>query len=407
VRILLVHNYYQQAGGEDVVFRQDAELLRREGHEVVEYCRSNAEFGEPTLVGTIKIAKGTIWSSDSHRKIRTLLRRDKYDLAHVHNTFVRISPSIYWACHEASVPVVQTLHNYRMFCPNGVCFRNGHVCEECKEHSVLRGIRHACYRDSRAATATVAVMLAVHHWRQTWVQMVDRYIALSEFSRRKFHEAHLPPEKIIVKPNFIYPDPGIGDKPRRYALFVGRLSPEKGLGTLLSAWDRVHRSIPLRIAGDGPLRGELEAQATQRGLSNVSFYGRLESREVMSLMQGARFLVFPSECYENCPTSILEAFACGCPVIASDIGGMQELVDNGRTGLHFRAGRPSDLAEKVEWAWTHSEQTALMEREARGKFERKYTAETSYRTLIEIYRSVTSMPRSVPILPQGGSSEED
>ena len=392
MKIVLVHNFYQQHGGEDINFPKERDLLKRAGHDVVEYCRSNDEVEQFVSIRRLALAKRTIWASDTRREFQQLLLHEKPQIAHIYNTFMMISPSIYWACRDAGVPVVQTLRNYRLSCPAGDFFRDGRVCEECKEHSLLRGVRYGCYRGSRPATATVALMLAVHRWKRTWTRMVDRYIALTEFSCQKFREAGLPPHKLSVRPNFVDPDPGVGGAPREYALFIGRLSREKGLATLLSAWELLPRSIRLRIVGDGPLREELQARVAQRGISSVTFCGRLKHPETIAPMQGARFLVFPSECYENCPTTILEAFACGVPVIASARGGMQELVDNDRTGLLFRAGDPADLAEKVHWAWFNQQRTASMEREARGEYEKKYTAEKSYQFLMEIYRCVAFSP---------------
>jgi len=218
--------------------------------------------------------------------------------------------------------------------------------------------------------------------------MVDRYIALTDFASRKFTEADLPREKLTVKPNFVDPDPGERQGLGDYVLYVGRLSREKGLSTLLSAWQKLQSAGPLRIVGDGPMRERLQAEAAQRGASNVTFVGRLQSGEVMKAIKGARFLVFPSECYENCPTTILEAFACGVPVIASRLGAMLELVDDGRTGLHFHPGDAVDLVEKVSWAWSHPEECRFMGHEARAEYESKYTAEKNYTMLMQIYESL-------------------
>lgn len=406
MKILLVHNYYQQRGGEDVVFEMERDLLRQHGHQVVEYCRSNHELGQLTAIGKLITIKTVIWASDTRAQFRQLLFRESPDIVHVHNTFVMVSPSVYSACQEAGVPVVQTLHNYRMFCPTADFFRDGQICEQCKEHGLFRGVRHGCYHKSRPATATVALMLGVHRWKQTWTQMVDRYIALSEFSRRKFCDGHIPAHKLIVKPNFIHPDPGFGNVPRRHAVFVGRLSPEKGLATLLSAWERMPVAIPLHIIGAGPLEQAVQAHVSDKGLSNVFLHGRLESRQVMSYLQSARFLVVPSECYENCPTTILEAYACGTPAIASDIGAMKEFVDNGRTGLHFRAGDSPHLAKKVIWAWLHREETERMGRQARLEYETKYTAENSYQALMELYQDLISRRLPGPARRQQIVNEE-
>ncbi len=229
MNILFVHNYYQQRGGEDVVFELERDLLRRNGHHVAEYCRNNSELKQLNVLGKIAAVKTTVWAGDSHRDLSSLLKREQYDVVHVHNTFVQISPSIYWACREANVPVVQTLHNYRLFCPSANLARDSHVCRECIENGVWRGVWHGCYRGSRPATAGVALMLLVHRYCGTWMNCVDRYIALSQFSREQFVAAGLPAEKIRIKPNFVDPDPGCRTKALDYAVYIGRLSEEKGV----------------------------------------------------------------------------------------------------------------------------------------------------------------------------------
>ena len=389
MKILLAHNSYQQRGGEDATFEKERDLLRRAGHEVVEYCRSNFEVQQYSMpFGQIALAKNAIWSSHTRSEFRQLLLQQRPQVVHVYNTFTMISPSIYWACRDAGIPVVQTLQNFRLSCPTGDFFRAGKVCEECTQHGLIESLRHGCYRGSRATTATVAAMLAFHRWNQTWTRMVDRYIALTDFACKKFIEAQLPAEKLTVKPNFVHPDPGERQGPGDYALFVGRLSREKGMTTLLSAWERLPKPMLLRIVGDGPMREQLQAEAAARSLSTVMFAGRLPNQEVMQMIRGAKFLIFPSECYENCPTTILEAFACGVPVITSRLGAMAELVADGRTGLHFRANDPADLAEKVSWAWSHDGATASFGHEARAEYESKYMAQKNYEMLMRIYQSV-------------------
>jgi glycosyltransferase involved in cell wall biosynthesis len=386
MKIVMVHNTYQQAGGEDIVSRNDCELLKSHGHEVVEYRRSNDDVEKFVSIRRLALAKQTIWASDTRREFRQLLLRERPDIVHVHNTFVMVSPSIYWACRDARVPVVQTLQNYRLLCPGALFLRDDKVCEECMEHGVWRGVRYGCYRGSRAATAVVAAMLSTHRILGTWSRQIEYYLAPTEFGRRKFIEGGLPAERMLVKPNCVQPDPGEGNGDRSYALFVGRLSPEKGLRTLLAAWASLRVSIPLLIVGDGPLRQELEEYARQHSLASVRFLGRLNGQETMAKMKGARSLVFPSECYEGLPMTVIEAFACGTPVIASNMGAMQELIANGRTGLHFTPGDAEDLAGKAERAWTHPEDMAAMGKQARREFESKYTADSNYEILLGAYQ---------------------
>jgi glycosyltransferase involved in cell wall biosynthesis len=314
------------------------------------------------------------------------LREEKPEIVHVHNTFMMISPSIYSACREANVPVVQTLHNYRLLCPAATLFRKGKVCEECIGGSLWPSVKYGCYRASRLTTAVVATMLTSHRLLGTWERHVTCYVALTEFSRGKFIEGGLPPGKIFVKPNFVSPDPfartGIGD----YALFVGRLSPEKRVTTVLAAWKRLPPSIPMKVIGGGPDRTQLEAQAAESGLTNVQFLGHMPREKTLAAINNARFLVFSSEWYENFPVTIAEAFACCTPVVASNLGAMKEIVSGGRTGLLFSPGDSEDLSQKVEWAWSHPDEMRVMGIEARREYESKYTAEKNYTLLMEIYQ---------------------
>jgi glycosyltransferase involved in cell wall biosynthesis len=391
MKVLLVHNAYQQPGGEDVVFEQERRMLERTGHRVATYYRSNREINERSLVGRLTLVPKVIWSEDTRREFAEILFHQKPQVVHIHNTFTMISPSIYSACREARIPVVQTLHNYRLLCPSATLFRQGHVCEECLDHSLWRGVLHGCYRDSRAATSVVALMLAVHRRRNTWTKDVNYFIALSEFSRREFIQGGIAADQIVVKPNFVHPDPGCGERDGEYALFIGRLSPEKRVHTLLAAWERLRVHIPLFIVGSGPQRMFLETYAKQAGLSDLRFLGQLPREEVMATLKRARCLIFTSEWYENFPVTLAEAFACGVPVVCSRLGAMREIVADGRTGLHFTPGDIEDLAQKAEWVWTHPEQTAEMGKEARREYEAKYTAEKNYSLLMEIYeRAIAS-----------------
>src|ERR1700733_2546032 len=384
---MLVHNRYQQPGGEDVVFRQERELLERAGHSVVTYHRSNWELDDSYIgIKQLALAGRTIWSHDTRAEFSEILRTAKPELIHIHNTFVVISPSIYAACQDAGIPVVQTLHNYRLFCPAATFFRNGKVCEECVEHTLWRSVQHACYRDSRSATAAVALMLEVHRRRKTWTRDVNCYIALTEFARQKCVQGGLPPEKICVKPNFAYPDPGLHKCEGEYVMFAGRLAPKERIEILLKAWSLLKNRIPLVIIGDGAPRKELEAEAARRGLTGITFRGFLTHDETLEAMKRARMLVFSSSWYETFPLTIAEAFACGIPVVCSRIGAMQEMVEDNRTGLNFISGNAEDLAAKVDWAWNNKEQVRAMGHEARREYESKYTAEKNYLILMDIYR---------------------
>jgi glycosyltransferase involved in cell wall biosynthesis len=388
VKVLVVHNRYQHAGGEDVVVEQECHMLRNAGHEVITYLRSNDEIKSFSRLQRLALIPRTVWATDTRREFKALLERERPGIVHVHNTFVMISPSIFSACEEAGIPVVHTLHNYRLMCPTGLFYRDGHVCEECVQMSLWSGIRHGCYHDSGAATAVVAGMIAVHRRLHTWSQPSHFYIALSQFARQKFVDSGLPEERIFVKPNFVHPDPGLPSDREQYAVFAGRLSAEKRVDNLLHAWERSNSHFPLLILGDGPERPGLEEAARHRNLSGIDFKGRVPRAQVIEIVRKARFLVFPSELYENFPVAIVEAFACGTSVVCSRMGAMQEIVSDGSTGLLFAPGQVDDLAEKMDWAWAHPDQMNKMGRQARREYETKYTAETNYQLLMDIYNQV-------------------
>src|SRR5215470_11365333 len=263
MNILVVHNAYQQAGGEDAVVAQEIGLLQRHGHTVTLYKRSNDEIAALPFVQKLGLVTRVVDARDTRVAVCKLIRDLKPDIVHVHNTFAMVSPAVYDACQEANVPIVQTLHNYRLLCPASTLYREGSVCEECVTDSLLRSVQHACYRDSRVMSGAVALMLKTHRSRQTWNQKIDAYIAISRFVKDKFVQSGFPAVKMHVKPNFVDPDPGERTRAGHNALFVGRLSPEKGPTTLLQAWQRFSDPIPLLIVGDGPMRRSLEAEVSR------------------------------------------------------------------------------------------------------------------------------------------------
>lgn len=398
---LIIHNTYQQPGGEDVVVAQETRLLERNGHKVRIYRRSNDELDDLSFSQRLGMIRRIVSASDSKLAVRALLQDFKPDIVHVHNTFAMVSPSVYEACEEAGVPVVQTLHNYRLLCPNSTFYRKGGPCEECVTHSLLRSVRHGCYRDSRLMSGAIALMLQTHRSRQTWSKAIDGYIAISSFVRNKFVQAGFPADQISVKPNFVDLDPGERFHPGDYALFLGRLSPEKGLLSLLQAWERLPAAVPLVIAGDGPMRHCLEAEVSQKRLQGVRFAGRLKRDEAYDAIKKAAFLIVPSVWYEPFGLVIAEAFACGTPVLGAVTGAIPEMVEDHVTGLHFAPGNPDALAQKVAWAWGHLPELAAMGKAARRVYEQRYTADKNYEILMAIYdcaiNTHTRFKRSRPI----------
>lgn len=380
MRILIVHNRYQIRGGEEECYEAEVSLLRDRGHLVDTYEDNNERIA---TLSSSRVGIETVWSPKNYQAIKSKLTEGAYDLVHIHNFFPLISPSVYYAAKSQGVPVVQTLHNYRLLCPNAKFFRNGRICEDCLNQFIpWSGIVHGCYRENRAATSSVVAMMAIHRAMKTWTKMINRYIVLTEFAREKFIQGGLPAEKLIVKPNFV-PDHGLGRGAGQYAIYVGRLSPEKGIELLLSAWKRLENIIPLKIVGDGPLVAQVsEAVKTMPG---VEWLGRKPLEEVYALLKEASFLVFPSQWYEGLPRILIESFAVGTPVIASNLGSISSLVKPYSTGLHFQVGNLEDLVAQVKWFLSNPEKVSQMRQKARSEFESKYTAQENYNKLIKIY----------------------
>jgi len=385
MRVLQVHNHYQQAGGEDQVFAAEGQLLESAGHEVVRFEMDNRTIGSR---GSIGLALKTIWNRQSYRQLSELIRTKRPQVMHVHNTFPLISPAAFYAAHRQNLPVVQTLHNYRLLCPAATFYRDGHICQDCLGHSVpWPGVRHACYRASRATSAGAAAMLTIHRALRTWRRCVDRFIALSSFAKGKFVEAGFPAERVTVKPNFLFPEPTLGTGSGGYAVFAGRLAPEKGIDTLLEAWKILAgASLPLKIVGDGLMSKEVE-QAVACSQYKIQWLGHRSPSETQEIIGDASLLIFPSQWYEPFGLVAIEAFAKGTPVLASNMAAMTELVRPGATGDLFEPANPADLANKVQQMAQNADLLRRMRSEARREFEAKYTAATNYRMMIDIYES--------------------
>jgi len=383
MKILMLHNRYLLPGGEDQASIEDAALLRDHGHEVELLVEDNRRVEQ---LGKVRTGMRTMWSREAYRSIDKKLRTGSFDILHVQNFFPLWSPSVYYAAGRNGVPVVQTLHNYRLMCANSLLFRDQHVCEECMGRIFpWPAILHACYRNNRAGSAAVAGMISAHKLAGTWSKRVAIYIAVSEFTRDKYIAGGISAERIVVKPNFIHPSPVPGNGGGGYALYVGRLSPEKGIATMLDAWKSARSAIPLKIIGEGPL-AELVMAAEQAG-TGIEYLGPKSLPEVLDLMRSAEFLVFPSEWYETMGRTIMEAFAVGTPVVAARIGPPASMIVPEETGFHFQPGNVAALRERVEWCSSHLAELRAMRSKARQAFEANYTGEANAKILQAAYGS--------------------
>ncbi len=386
MRILAVHNRYQIQGGEDQSHAAEIDMLKRNGILVDEYIEDNQKISS---INRITLAFRTIWSQETYTNIRQILSKTKYDLVIIQNFFPLISPSIFYAAKKCNVPCIQYLRNYRLFCLNALLFRDNHLCEECLPKKIpWPGVIHSCYRKRFDASFVVASMLVCHRLLGTWQRNIVKYITLTDFAKSKFIEGGINPNLITVKPNFLYPDPGSGDGSGDFALFVGRLSDEKGVQTLINAWDNIDLPIKLKILGDGDLEGiVLDAS---RNNSNINYIGKKTSNEVLSVISNAKCVIIPSLCYEGLPRVLIESFSKGTPVIGSNLKSISELIDDGINGLLFQVGDPIDLATKVKWIWQNPDMVKKMRINARKEYEAKYTIDRNFKSFTDIYNGIQS-----------------
>jgi glycosyltransferase involved in cell wall biosynthesis len=381
MKILLIHNKYQIAGGEDNVLENEYKLLTDNGNIVEVYSVSND--GINSTSAKILAFLSVVFSIGHYEKLKIYLKTLNPDVVHVHNYFPLYSPSIFYACKSVGIPVVHTLHNYRAICPTALLMHDGKVEERSINGTAWWTVAKKAYKDSFMGSLALTLMVEVHKFLGTWQTKVDCYIALTEFSKNKYIEAGWPADKTIVKSNFIE-DPFNGyesvDKKAGYGLFVGRLSEEKGVDLLFNAWGEVNGK--LKIIGDGSLKGYVQ----EHSKSNIQYLGKKGKDDVLELIKNADFIIMPSTWYEGFPMVLVEAFACGTPALVSRLGSMEEIVEDGITGLHFEAGNAQDLADKAQWLADNPERTRVMGQNARNEYLSKYTPEKNYEMLMDIYQ---------------------
>lgn len=391
LRVVAVYNRYLARGGEDDVFESDVALMLRHGWQVVPVTvRTEVP---RSLTHRLGFAIDTIWSRAWYLRFRALLRLVRPHVVHVYNSFPRFSPSIFAACRREGVPVVLTVQNYRLGCPKATLYREGAICERCLERRFAwPGIRHGCYHGSAVQTAVVASSTAFHRLIGTWQRRIDLYLPASDFTRQKLIAAGLPADRIAIKPNFRHPDPGFGAHDGDFCLFVGRLSAEKGIPTLLAAAATLDREIAIKIVGDGPLLANAREAAASGHGARVEVLGRQPNTRVIELMRAARFLIFPSEWYEGLPMTLIEAFACGLPTLVGRVGAAAEAVGDGVEGCHATAGDAADLGAKITELWHAGVRRQAMAAAARATYEARYTADANMTLIRSLYQRVLDPP---------------
>ncbi|HJW57790.1 MAG TPA: glycosyltransferase family 4 protein [Burkholderiaceae bacterium] len=391
MRILVAHNAYQFSGGEDAVVDAEIALLRGYGHDVEVYRRHNNELKN---MSRIQAAVSAIWSRRSTIEMERIINVFKPNVIHAHNIFPLISPSIFWLSARKNIPILQTLHNFRLLCPQATFLRNGHVCEDCLGKMPWRAIPRKCYRNSVLQSGLAVGVTGLHRILGTYHHRTTHYIVPSVFCRDKFVAAGLPAQYFSIKPNFAASPKEPIWTTRKGGVFIGRLSPEKGLNVLFAALKKSN-SFHIQIAGSGPLENSVI------NTFGKNYLGHLSHEQIMALLQGAQFLLAPSISYETFGLALIEAFACGTPVIASRHGAFADLVTDGVTGLLFNPGDAHDLAEKIAWAESHPDKMLEMGQSARIDYEAKYTPQHNYKLLIRIYENAINTAHGLRKNSQG------
>jgi len=399
MKILQVHDFYQQFGGEDATALSERELLERNGATVVFYSRRNDTIKRRASAETLVIGAQAIYSRTVSREITKLVEDQRPDVACIHNVFPLISPAVYHTLHSLGVPTIQIVKNFRFWCPSGTFYTHGEICERCKFGDYWHAVQHRCYRDSYLLSALYAASVGLNRMAGM-MEKIDAFICLTEFSRQKLLEVGIPAAKIFVRPHFIdtsQVEPAWQDG--KYAVYLGRLSPEKGVWALVKAFEQMPE-ISLKIAGTGPLEGALKAYVAEKGLRNVEFVGFQQSAEKWPLLQDSLFTVAPSEFYETFGMVVIESYAAGKAVIGSNLGSLAYVIEDGESGLLFRPGDVDDLVEKVRFLAARPGVRQRMGRYARTLAETKYGQEQNYADWLRILEAVIG-----PLAPQPVTAE--
>lgn len=379
--VLLVHNYYQIGGGEHTVFENEKNMLLENGHEVYTYTRSNDEL-KSSKWKLLLMPFSTIWSFKTYREVRKLIREKQIDIVHCHNTFPLVSPSVYYAARSLKVPVVQTIHNFRFLCPNGLFYCNGQICEKCREqNSFLPALKNKCYRNSTVQTAVAVAMLKFHRWLGTYKKI--NYIFLTEFNKGKFSELiDTRGSNIFIKPNFVSK---VLHQSEDYCnqtkfLYVGRLDRYKGIDFILKVWPSLPQEYELHIYGDGECRGICEEAARQN--TNIHFFGFQSHQEIFKSLQSAAALLFPSMLYEGFSMTLAESFGAGRPVVAVDIGNHGDVVRSSGGGVLYESGSRESFCNAIEEVISNNNHYASC---AARYYHENLTPEKNYEIMSDIY----------------------
>ena len=381
--ILIVHNYYCIPGGEDTVVRNEKEMLESHGHSVFYYYRDNTEMDKMSLLRKFVLPFTAIFNPGTYFEVRKLIKSHKIEVVHVHNTLNLISPAVYYAALSMNIPVVQTVHNFRLLCPGAVFYREGHICEDCVENGLHCAVRHSCYRGSRVQTLVCVISMIVH--RMTGIYGKLNYICLTEFNKEKILKLNqVKEERVFVKPNFTY-DLDFDGKREEYYLYIGRIEEIKGISVLMEAFCRMPDKR-LLLAGTSTEFDFYRAKAAEREIINLEFLGFKNKDELAKLLKSAKAVIVASQCYETFGMIVIEAFASHTPVIAGDVGNIGSLVEDGVNGIKFQYNSFRALIEAVE-KFEQLDGNTLGENGYR-KYQDMFSEKKNYENISTIYNDI-------------------
>ena len=385
--VLLVHNYYQIPGGEDTVVANEKKLLEDNGHKVILYTRNNAELKDMSKLRKLVLPFTTIFNPKTYKDIRRIIKQNKIDIVHVHNTLNLISPSVYYAARSCKVPVVQTIHNFRLLCPAATFYRDGHICEDCVKHGLMRAVKHNCYRGSKAQTLACVISTKIH--RMTGIYGKINYICLTEFNKKKLLELRqIKPERVFVKPNFVNSDLPIipFEKRKNQFVFAGRLDKLKGIDILFKAWKKLGNDAPeLVVCGTGPMEKWCNDFIEKNKITNINMLGFVPNTEAKNIISNSKALILPTQWYEGFPMTIVEAYSVGTPVIGSDMGNVGDLIINEISGVTFVCNKVEELCLAVKKVSTNIFEFSNIH----SLFMSNYNSKNNYNKLFQIYRGIS------------------
>ncbi len=384
-RILIVHNYYQIPGGEDTVVANEQRMLEKHGHETFLYSRNNSELNTLSKIQKMCLPFSTIFNIKTYREVKRIIKEKRIDIVHVHNTLNLISPSVYYAALRCKVPVVQTVHNFRLLCPSAVFYRDGHVCEDCVKYGLWCAVKHKCYRNSRIQTLACVVNTKIH--RITGIYGKINYICLTEFNKEKLLQLkQVKQNRVFIKPNFVHSiNKSLdGEEKKDRFIYVGRLDKLKGIKILFQAWKLLGNNAPeLIVCGNGDMEEWCREYMTKNNLISVKLKGFVSNVEVKQFIADSKALILPTQWYEGFPVSIVEAFSVGTPVICSDFGNAGTLVTQGITGCKFQYDSPDKLVHAIKKIKSYKN----IYQTTHDEYKNKYTESKNYEMLISIYKN--------------------